>query len=375
MLSAFNTLFSGKVDTQPQRGGIEVNAGKSLYNPLITLIENGINIPNTWEGLTGWKRVFKRGSDRADFYGRNHENFVQFIPHHVEGDTIYLKKPQWFTEVRDFIEDNDLDSTPPPESFLQEESEFYAIKEVHPRVDASELATLYMQFFVEIYLDPDSEFEQIDSMIIDYREQLVLIARELNMEHLLENIDDTDDEYDDDDMEMDHPREDMNIVTQNVKRRAEELDKLEQDRKRARRESDPRIQKCKQMNESCLYRPIDMEDWCEHDEKTYYGPDDKGKCFDLQELAQHFEAKLTAEKYGSYYPLAPFDPFDRYIFTKRELMQLLRHMQISGVNAPLFYKYVLFVTQQQDPSPYDGKELDYNARQKVIDEVLPHGGA
>jgi hypothetical protein len=158
----------------------------------------------------------------------------------------------------------------------------------------------------------------------------------------------------------------------NMKRKAEELDLLEELRKKSRRESDLKIMKCNQMNNVCVYQPLDMEDWCEHDSDMYYGPDVLARCFDAIELLRHFESNLTMSKYGNPYPQYPNDPFSRQTFTLQELNEILRIANSSTVVdvarvAPIFISFLAWLSEHPE---FDSQPFNVKSRMMVIDDVL-----
>lgn len=166
----------------------------------------------------------------------------------------------------------------------------------------------------------------------------------------------------------------MNLVSTNLKKRALELDEEEESRKRSRRSSDPRIQKCENLNKVCTYQPLDMEDWCEHDERYVYGPDFKQRCFDAIELLRHFESNLTATKYSNPYPQYPHDPFSREYFTLSQLSEFIDFCENANINvksiAPTFARFLAYADNLTDPSRIDGKPFTPDVMDDVINNVI-----
>lgn len=185
----------------------------------------------------------------------------------------------------------------------------------------------------------------------------------------------SEDEGEDDDEPDETQVVPMTQVVSNVKRKAQELDEEEETRKRLRRASDPHIQRCSDMNATCVYQPLDMEDWCEHDEKYYYGPDLKKRCFDALELLRHFESLLTTAKYGKPFPVYPNDPFSRENFTLDQLEEFLAFCERVGIDvdqiAPTFKRFLEWTRTVPVRDAIDGKPFaTYEQRETIIDNVV-----
>jgi len=120
----------------------------------------------------------------------------------------------------------------------------------------------------------------------------------------------------------------------------------EQEYKHVRRYSAKRVERCGIMNAHCRYQPLDLDDWCEHDPKHYYGPDADGKCFDLSELVRHVESQLLSPKYGNPYPS---DPFSREPFTVAELEIIVQSAIANGVVIPpVLNRFVTFLLRHPE---------------------------
>ncbi len=89
---------------------------------------------------------------------------------------------------------------------------------------------------------------------------------------------------------------------------------------------------CHARNRDCLYKPIDLDDWCNHDENLYYTIN--GKCFDARELLQHFEQSLLVQKNGNPFPQPPSDPWSRQLFSLDELEDFWQFCQRKGLGDP-----------------------------------------
>ncbi len=156
-----------------------------------------------------------------------------------------------------------------------------------------------------------------------------------------------------------------------VRKRANELEEEEMRRKRARRQSDPKTVKCMHMNQTCQYTPLDLEDWCEHDENLYYGPDSQNRCWDAEELLKHFESQMLTEKYGNPFPQYPTDPWTRQLIPLVELVMFERFcsehkVPMNGI-APTFVSFLEFLKARpdMDQKPIVGKWLE-----EIVDKVL-----
>ncbi len=163
----------------------------------------------------------------------------------------------------------------------------------------------------------------------------------------------------------------MEATQSAVLARAKALEEEEAQRLRSRRQSDPRIAQCSNMNKVCRYTPLDMEDWCEHDANLYYGPDEVGKCFDASELLRHFESQMTSTKYGNPYPQYPTDPWTREAISLKLLLAFASFCENRGVSligeAPTFKRFLdLLVSRpEMDMAPIQGRWL-----QEVVDKVV-----
>ncbi len=162
------------------------------------------------------------------------------------------------------------------------------------------------------------------------------------------------------------------VASQNlVRRRALELEEEEAQRKRARRQSDPKMAKCAHMNQVCQYTPLDLEDWCEHDEEFYFGPDSQNRCWDAKELLMHFESQMLMEKYENPLPQYPTDPWTRQPIPLRELEAFMRFCTDRRVSteevAPTFTNFFRYLTKkpEMDLEPIIGKWLE-----EIVDNVL-----
>lgn len=193
---------------------------------------------------------------------------------------------------------------------------------------------------------------------------------------IFENLEGDEAESDEEsDEESDAPFVPAQLVQENLKKRALELDEEEEARKRSRRGSDPYVQKCTLRNDEnvCKYKPLISGDWCEVEENHWYGPDSQNRCFDLEELLREFERQLTEEKYGNPYPQYPHDPFSRIPFALAELKELIsmsRDAQISVDSmAPTLVRFVNWA-----PVSIDGKPFDAESRDQVIDNVVQMRG-
>ncbi len=162
-------------------------------------------------------------------------------------------------------------------------------------------------------------------------------------------------------------------ATQQLKRRAEELEELEKSNRKKRRASDPNVSKCMNMETECIYKPIDMEDWCDHDPSFYFSLG-KGQCFDAKELIQHFESQLLQSKYGNPYPRYPNNPWNRELIPVKTLQEILVTCQTAGMNvdeiAPTFVRFMRFA--EANPA-FDRLELEGKDLETIVDNVIRGG--
>ncbi len=128
---------------------------------------------------------------------------------------------------------------------------------------------------------------------------------------------------------------------------------------------------CMKFNHTCNYTPIAMDDWCDHEERLIYGPDQRGKCFDAEELLAHFEAKLQATKYGNPYPQYPTDPWTREAISLADLEEFGRFCVERGIEvasiAPIYTRLVRFLKQHPELA---GRPFDDENRQDIINQVV-----
>lgn len=166
----------------------------------------------------------------------------------------------------------------------------------------------------------------------------------------------------------------MTDIVANVRKRARELEEEEEQKKRARRASDTKIQKCSHMNEVCVYQPLDMEDWCEHNENYYYGPDTRKRCFDAEELLRHFESLLMATYNTNPYPQYPNDPFSRELFDLNQLEEFLSFCEDAGIEvatvSPTFKAFMEWSRTLPDRYVIDAKPFSPNIRNRIVEEVV-----
>jgi hypothetical protein len=144
---------------------------------------------------------------------------------------------------------------------------------------------------------------------------------------------------------QDEPRLTAEEIKTNLDKAVKKSQKEEQKRQEERQYTESKKEKCFPMNEKCVYTPLDMEDWCEHEEEFYYGPDEDRRCFDLFELLTHFENQLGSEINGNPFPQYPSDPFNRQLFSYEELLDIA--MSVSGTRTMKeedFPKFVTFMT-------------------------------
>jgi hypothetical protein len=159
-----------------------------------------------------------------------------------------------------------------------------------------------------------------------------------------------------------------------VKKHALDLDDKEHQRKRSRRASDPHIQKCEQWSARCAYSPLDLEDWCEHDDRLYYSLNGFEKCFDAEELARHFDSQLTAENNGNPYPQHPSDPWNKVPLTFEELVSFAHFCEEeAGLNlnelTPTFARFLAFMVTGDAPG-HIGRPFQQKFMERVIDAVV-----
>lgn len=167
----------------------------------------------------------------------------------------------------------------------------------------------------------------------------------------------------------------QNNIMQNLRKKADEALRINEERLASRVLTKEQQERCNSFNDQnvCRYGPLDMEDWCEHPQERYYGPDEKKRCFDLEELLQHFEAALTTMKNGNLYPNYPHDPFDRSKFSLEELAEIADAAESASVDidtlAPHFVQFMEWCTSlsEEDLEKVDGNDFSYEIMDKVID--------
>jgi hypothetical protein len=134
----------------------------------------------------------------------------------------------------------------------------------------------------------------------------------------------------------------------NMKRKLSEADRMEMERKRSRRYSDLQQEKCATYNARCRYTPLDMEDWCEHPRTRYWGLEKDEKCFDLEELMEHFEKScLGVTMNGNPFPRYPFDPWTRKPFSLADLEEIANTVADAGFLKP-YVKFRMFLQWSKD---------------------------
>jgi hypothetical protein len=166
----------------------------------------------------------------------------------------------------------------------------------------------------------------------------------------------------------------------NLRRKLEQSEREELEKISNRRLGKTQQERCSLFTKKCKYQPLDMEDWCEHDERYYYGPtEDKNACFDLREILEHFETCLNTEMNGNKYPQYPYDPFDRSKFPLEELQYIYNLATESSINvakkAPKFKKFKKFLetrTPEERAKMLKEKEtgFDYDTRVELIENYF-----
>jgi hypothetical protein len=143
--------------------------------------------------------------------------------------------------------------------------------------------------------------------------------------------------------------------------------------------------KCKVMNETCPADPITLEerDWCEVEEPHLAGPDEKGRCFHILELAKSMEDGLsyvnvydrmmfgeegsgnTRRSYyqnyksGGHDPKVPLLDYWNRPFTTEEVLQIGAHL--ASIDSLKKFPLLAAVIQKMSEGELENTKEDENA--------------
>ncbi len=176
----------------------------------------------------------------------------------------------------------------------------------------------------------------------------------------------------------------MQANQERVKSLARKLDEEEVVRNKSRRLSDPKTERCMRMNQQCANPPLDMADWCDHDEREYWetntsspsSSSQRKRCFDLSELLQFFETKLVDKKYTNAFPSYPKDPFTTDRFSIAELREIYNIARGRGIRvqmlAPTFVRFMKFLDglEENERVKWDAQEFNVWKIEQLVDKVL-----
>ena len=138
--------------------------------------------------------------------------------------------------------------------------------------------------------------------------------------------------------------------------------------------SSRRTGECETRNKTCVYMPINSEDWCDVPEEHFMGDFAGNKCFDIEEVLGAIEAALNTEKYTNRFPQIPTDFNNRQPFTIDQLIRFRNKGRQLKIKTPLLDRYLdaFFSGTLEPPSEIMHSDDNYkgNYAMKIINAIF-----